>query len=438
MPSFTHLGDDMMRNSPCVFLMCAALLFQSGIATAQQKAGDNATSDFRELWSLKSTDDRSRNIEAIALGRSGKSDVLFVVEGVQTLRPKGTTGPTDGEYVLWMLDTNGRVLKEEFIADCPYPRPPSRVMIVPLPEEGAIVIGMFEDEKTSEHLSNVYSFLQVNGSGNIVKSTRLSGGACDFVSAKLLPNAKGLLLAGSRDFGGGVAKVDLDGNMLWRKEYLSKTDMSKTDKNEKVVSYFTDIVPIDEKGAFIAAGDFGKLNKFGLGEHSIWLVKCNAEGEVLTETTFSGRQPSIQSLEKDRFAVRYDVGAGFMDESRVRAIDLELKQQWEIMPLFASMFLDGSAMCMLPSGQGFALAGCNIIPDKEKRTAHRECQFYQYDAKGQVISSAKMPIEDETFLHAHIACGADRAYVAIQTKGMGPWDVREAGVFEIQLKKQTP
>jgi hypothetical protein len=65
-----------------------------------------------------------------------------------------------------------------------------------------------------------------------------------------------------------------------------------------------------------------------------------------------------------------------------------------------------------------------------------ECRFVQYDANGQVVSSAAKPVNQDTILFTRIACGVDRAYVSFQTKGMTPWDAREAGLFEIPLKKQ--
>jgi hypothetical protein len=138
----------------------------------------------------------------------------------------------------------------------------------------------------------------------------------------------------------------------------------------------------------------------------------------------------------ERFAVLYDTGSGFEAESRVRAVDRELKQQWEKKADFTHTPNDRPAIRSIPSGRGFVLAGLNMIIDKEKRSMRMECRFFQYDAAGQIVSSASTPIPGQTFLHTRVVCAADRAYAAAQTKGRGPYEAKEAAIFEIRLRKQ--
>jgi hypothetical protein len=165
-------------------------------------------------------------------------------------------------------------------------------------------------------------------------------------------------------------------------------------------------------------------------------VRCDAKGNVVADMTFPGRQPSICAFGKDRFAVLYDAVPGLVAANRVKAIDQDLKQQWETDTLLAAMFVDWPGMCSIPSERGFALAGSNFIPEEDKKNVRNECRFLQYDANGERVSSATMPVERDAFLSTHIACGVDHAYVAFQTKGMTPRDTRESAVFEIQLKKR--
>jgi hypothetical protein len=139
----------------------------------------------------------------------------------------------------------------------------------------------------------------------------------------------------------------------------------------------------------------------------------------------------------DQFVVLYDASAGMELDCRTRGVDLELKQQWEKRTPFASLMVDQPAISPVSEG-GFVLAGCDMIVDKEKKIARRECRTSQYDAHGKIISSIAIPVLKEAFLHTRVACGADSAYVAFQTNGRVPYDAKEASVFKIPLDKQDP
>ncbi len=415
------------------FSLTCAVLFLSGIARTQAE-GDSSNLVVHEFWALKSTDGRSHQIEAIATGHTG--DAIYVVEGVHDVLSRGATGPVDGEYLLWTLDRTGRVVNHEFIAKSPVPRPRSVAMILPLPApaEGAIVIGLFEDEQLPENRTQVYSFLQVDRDGKIIKSTRLAGVMSAYSAAALSEDAKGVLLAGQYAFGGSVRKVDLDGNELWKRDYLSRTDMSKKVTTEKVAAGFLTIALSDDQGGFLVGGQFGKLNKFGTGEWSSWLLRCDKEGEILAETTIPGRMPSICPLGKARFAFLYDTGSALKLDGHVSAIGLDLQRQWEEAVEFSALFTDAPVICPMRSGQGFVLAGRDSDKSDDGKTAERVCRVHQYDVRGQIVSSARIPVVKRTTVQARVACGTDRAYVAIQTRGLAPNDAKEAAVFEIPLR----
>ena len=390
----------------------------------------------QELWKLKSTDGRSHAIDALALGRSDKTDVLYVVEGVQDPSSIKKTGPVAGEYLLWTLDTKGRVLNKELIANSPYPRSPSQATIVPLPAPagGVIVIGRFEEETTAKP---IYSFLRVDGKGKIVKSTHLPFVSCGYTTAALLSDKKHLLLASAEE----VQKTDLDGNVIWKKDCKHKSDVPQRRTRDKIAaSLLSDITLTDTTGAFIAVGDVGLINKFGLGKRSVWLKRCNASGNVVSETIFPGRRPFIGTLTKDRFILVYDTSFDWKHDCRIRAIDSNLKSEWEKeTPFIAVSWLDHPVLACLSSGRGFLLAGCNIVPDKEKRTARGECKLCQYDTHGQIVASAQIPLKEKRHLvFTHLTCDDNHAYLAIRTKGGSPLDANESAVFKIPLRKETP
>lgn len=427
-----------MQKLSYVLVASLTLFSLSGAAIGQQgqsNASKESTSVVSQFFMLRSTDGRNHEIETIAVDRSDDAEVIYIVERVQDLWPKGSTGPIDGEYLLWKLDMEGKVLHKTLICKKGNNQlSRATILFLPSPQEGAILVGMFGDQYR-------WSLHHVDAAGKILKSVNKRG---SFTATVLLPDAKGLLMVGSRDFKGSVWKVDFDGETVWEKSYTyqaeaddqkEKVDGQKADAREKSFEHFYRIAFTDDQGGFVVAGDHGIINTFGMGSRSIWLMRCDEAGTVLTETTFPGRYPSLCSIGNDQFAVLYDVASGFASDGRVCVVDLELKQQWEKKTSFSAMIIDKPAISSIPSEHGFVLAGCNVIINREKRSRQKECRFFQYDATGRIVASATIPITEEAFLHTHIVCGINSAYVACQTKGMTPLDVREAGVFKISLNK---
>lgn len=419
-----------------LLLVCTVLFLIPGVA--QPGEDNDSTLAMREFSMLRSTDGRSHEIEAIASGRSGSDEVIYLVERIQDLLPRGSTGPVDGDYLFYKFDTNGKVLHKEFISKVANrERPCITIVPLPAPQEGAIIIGMFEDRFG-------WCLLQADAAGKIAKSVKLVTEPSAFQGAVLLADAQAILLAGQYGFKGNVWKVDLDGKTAWKKTYdykakagdtKDKVENNRAEADDKLSGVFYSIALTDDQGGFIVAGDYGAINKFGVGQKSIWLVRCDEAGNVLTETTFPGRLPSICALAKERFAILYDTGSAFEVDSRVRVVDLELKQQWEKKAQFTAFLNDRPAISFIPSGRGFVLAGCNNI--KDNRSLRQECRFFQYDADGQIVSLVPIPIPQQAFLHTRVVCKANRAYVATQTKGRGPFDAKEASIFEIRLRKQN-
>lgn len=340
------------------------------------------------------------------------------------------------EYLLWKLDLNGKVLHKEFISKIPNGELPYvTIMPLPKPQDGAIIVGSFGDQYE-------WSLLHVDAAGMITKSINLINSPDAFVDAVLLADAKGVLMAGQYRLEGNVWKIDLDGKAIWKKIYEAKDgdtkdkgDKEKAKANDKPFVMCYSIALTDDQGGFMMVAKIdGTKNKFGMGKMSIWLVRCDEAGNILAEMTFPGRMPSICALGKDRFAILYDAGFAFKVESRVRVVDLELKQQWEKKAQFNTLWVDRPAICSIPSGRGFVLAGANRIQENEN--SRQECRFYQYDADGQIVSSATISLSQAAFLQTRVVCNAGSAYVAFQTKGTGSEHAKEAGIFEIPLRKQ--
>jgi hypothetical protein len=399
-----------------------AFIVLADAAMAQQQASGGSTSPMRQLFALKSSDGRSHEIEAIALGRSGKMDVLYVVE----LNSEPGRGK-DGCYLLWKLDLTGKVLHKEIITKTPNGEPP-RVTIIPLPapQGGAVIVGLFGDQW--------WSMRQVDDAGKITEPTDLIRG--EGRTPVVLPRAKGLLLVGSDGREGKVWQIGLDGNVQWERTYWHEFVAER----KPVSRSFYDIALTDDKGGFVVAGEIGELYKMGLGRATVWLVRCDPAGNVVCETTFPDLEkafvppePLMCAIGRDKFVVMHSGWAtseahDVAFESRVRLVDLQLQKQWE-----KKVDIYGLAIGSLPSCRGFVVAGLRV---RESGTQPRgEYRFLQYNANGQIVSSASSaPLTRAGLLH--VTCGESFAYVTGATEGgFDPLEVHEASIWEIPLKK---
>jgi len=422
-----------MRISFLGFMMLLLSIVPAGGVQGQQ----SSASKLHECWSLKSTDGLRHAIEAIAVGSSGSAKVLYVVESAQKPLPEDGLGAVDGEYIFWKLDETGGVLHKQIVGKMSDGVPPHVTIIsLPAPQEGAIIIGMFDK-------GFGWSLKNVDANGNITKSTKIANGPSAFLCAALLADAKSLLLAGQYDSKGNAWKVDLDGNVIWKKTYSHGDEANNTEKTvggdkaegtDDAFAMFYSITLADDKGGFFLAGEFGKTNKLGMGEKQTWLMKCDSEGNTVSETTFLGRLPNMCKFGNNQLAILYDAGNSFEREGKIRAFDLELRQQWEQEDRYTNVFKnDGPTICSSPSGRGFITAGCKNTQVDNK--VQQELQFYQYNVEGKIISSASVPILQQAFLHTRAACKFDTAYVAAETSGISPFKVKEASIFEVSLRE---
>jgi len=259
------------------------------------------------------------------------------------------------------------------------------------------------------------------------------------MAAALLPDAKGLLLAGTERHEGSVCKVDLEGNPQWKKTYVHKWAV----RGEKDVGAFRSIALADDQGGFVVAGDFGKISKFGWGEKSAWLLRCDAAGNVLSEVTFPGRDPSVCAIGRERFAILYDAGSGMSMDSSVCLLDRELRKRWETKVDIIATCFDLPTISSIPSHCGFLAAGRRPIHDKTPATqggaALFPCVILQLDASGHIVSSTSIPVATRTTSNAHLACTNTRAYVALGTQGstMLYCSAPEAGIFDVPINTKT-
>jgi hypothetical protein len=159
----------------------------------------------------------------------------------------------------------------------------------------------------------------------------------------------GFLLYGSEHKGQGnsdacVTKITRDGNEIWRREY---------DKGK--MEWGMGLAP-QKDGGFILSADSGSYNKFGGGPSEAWIVKCDPNGNILSETIFDGRHPSV-TINGDVTAVVFNKENFPQQDMAVVGLDGELKTLWRIDSLFGKA--DGlGVLATIVNKQGnFVLAG---------------------------------------------------------------------------------
>jgi hypothetical protein len=381
----------------------------------------------RELYSLKSTDGTNHIVLACGVSTSAKSDFVYLVDWVTDRTDRSTPGSekmAQGEYLFLKLSDAGEVIWKQSLGKVPAfeigVRPAVLIALIAAPGNGAMVIGQLEKP-------GVWAVRRVDGEGRIVSSAVLGQRGIEFHSAVLLPRGKGLLIAGRSGTAGFVWKIDLDGNVVWKEEYLTKTD-----PGQKIASQFHSLALADDTGSFVVAGDFSMINKFGAGKSTTWLMRCDPTGKSVAEEVFPGRRPSIRALGKGQFVILYDSSIAMETDARICGVGMDLKSKWDISAGFNCIGVDAATISSIPSGLGFVVTGANI--NKSENLPHLEWQICQYDDIGNRVSRSAVLQPEMMVLNATIGCGASTAYIAVRTKGMFPWDVLEAALFKSPLE----
>ncbi len=163
----------------------------------------------------------------------------------------------------------------------------------------------------------------------------------------------GLLLYGSVYKGQGnsdacVTKITRDGNEIWRREY---------DKGK--MEWGMGLAP-QKDGGFILSADSGTYNKFGGGPSEAWIVKCDPNGNIMSETIFNGRHPSV-TTNGDVTAVVFNKENFPQQDIAVVGLDGELKTIWRIDSLFGKAEGLGMLRTIVNKRGNFVLAGDKFL-----------------------------------------------------------------------------
>lgn len=403
--------------------LATALVLTGGLSAECQEP---ELKTLNEWYSPKSEDGRSHSVLACAVSTSGDSDAVYIIDAESDRYEKGSENLAQGKFVLRKLNDRGEVVWKQDLGKMPQAdqRPRPQAIIVPMasPSGDIVVIGQFGK-------SGEWSVIHLDGEGKIVASVVHMDRGTEFNSAVLLPKEEGVLLAGVTAGAGTVWRLNLDGTVQWKQVYLSKTDRTKQD-----VAGFFSIAATGESGHFVVAGAFAKLNKFGLGDSTIWLMRCDEHGKSVSEAEFPGRRPSICPLSNGLFAMVYDSNTTIETDIRIRGVSLDLQTKWDHAASLSGFGFDSAAIAALPSGNGFVIAGGNI--NKTEKAPNLECQLCQFDNNGQILRREVVQVAPKTTLNPKVCCG-NSLYFSIQTKGRVPWDSLEAGVFKSTYKSSN-
>lgn len=224
------------------------------------------------------------------------------------------------QYWYWRMTSEGDLVQHGAI-DMSDDHDPMLGEVVGTPDGGFLMLARFGGE-----------LWKVDNSGSVTKLGRVMQG--DGTVNFLVETTDGGYLAGGSIFvkvgsesmntDGIIFKLDSQGNVAWQKTY---------DRGELEEIWGT--VP-SEDGGFVFAMSTGNPNKFGVGDVSGVLVRCDQDGKVVKETKIPGLQvmPRIDRTSEEIALLGLVVAEGDSEEEGSVGITLtgfseELEQTWK-------------------------------------------------------------------------------------------------------------
>jgi hypothetical protein len=166
--------------------------------------------------------------------------------------------------------------------------------------------------------------------------------------------------------------LDQDGNEIWHREY---------DKGK--MEWGMGLAP-QKDGGFILSVDSGNYNKFGGGPSEAWIIKCDPNGNILSETTFDGRHPTV-TINGAIAAVVFNKENFPQQDMAVVGLDGDLKTLWRIDSLFGKAGGLGMLRTIVNKQGNFVLAGNKFLA----------AELWKISKDGNVLG--EIAIEDANF-----------------------------------------
>ena len=161
-----------------------------------------------------------------------------------------------------------------------------------------------------------------------------------------------------------VLKIDDQCNELWQKNY-------DKGKSEDAMS-----MAVADDGSFVLAANSGEYNKFGGGQSNIWIIKCDRQGNVISDATFEGRHPTIDITKDGICAVSFNKADFPKVNLQIMGLDEKLNKIWGPHTLYNGQGI-GMYNIKADSAGNFIIAGSKFM----------EVWLWKYDKKGKELWS---------------------------------------------------
>lgn len=310
-----------LTRSTKIFILLLFLFVNAGTICAQES---NSVS--KVLWQKEFGFDGGISCAPHEIRIATADNNLFITG--MSFRPKTYT---DGKFWLWEIDQNGNEIRRDVFKETTK----TGVAAVGLGawiEKGLKVANDRKIYTVGKFGDSTQSFLKTDRDGTNISAKSVSDSSLDEDDNKIwkiidLPDGNFFLIGMDRNGKALIIKVDAEGNRLWKKTHETGT-----------ISFFSDCVPAGNNGDFVIVGWFSKIagEKAMGGLTDIRMLKCNADGEKISEVTFPGgafgglSSPQICQLDSGNFVVAYDKGTNLMSvDYYIKAFSPSLSPLWE-------------------------------------------------------------------------------------------------------------
>lgn len=254
-------------------------------------------------WKLDTTQDGLSHVWERACFSADGSSILAIEKGVdQQSAVKSVT--------LREISRAGKVVREQLLfADRLSKRssPPIRpftMAMSPVPE-GMMLVATVDDDLQP-------SIVMLDENWDVVTVTPLAKLIANAILVNSVNHVDGTILLGTNGKEAVAAQLSLKGEVAWSRSY----------SREKRSSALTACCRSQDGSILYLFGHTGITNKFGVGPQDLWIIRATAEGQVIDEQFFPGRNPvAAGPFEDGNLAVLFDVKTDFNTENRLRIID---------------------------------------------------------------------------------------------------------------------